>query len=744
MMYSAKRVGTSRTRKILSRYYGRNRYWTPLTGRILGGWPDCLMEEWIRALRSLQYTGRRLSLPSQGTATPTPTQSLYRLSFASFSTTPAPANEKNDPTSLRIIISYITDVEGDAEYLKRYVQQSKLLCFRAVPKSSLSSSSKTFPYPEWIDFIPTSQVLSTKDPRNSASTTTTPTITAHPKRRKRTTSTKNNGINNDPQTQTSSSSPASCIETHLVYGGDVWDQGGSDLYVIRQLISLQQRYPQRVHFIMGNRDINKMRLSTELLGPLSLPLHADPPKMISLSSSTTIETTTTTTSAYLQDAPTQSIARKFPQKAYWLAEPYLMGDSLFSSSPVEHLQWILEKTMGSPRAFEHRRCELEQQFPERSIGDMDVLDSYLQSTHPITGEMGQYLAQAKLALRMGQVLFLHGALPLTDELLQNGYHPNLWDDLTFAMPWLPSNVSARDVAVESIADWLNALNAFATDRVRDWQQSVIDTSLATMHDSNAPWSARGGYAHPFRHTQLVQYGMGWTPNRKRNPTIVYNSWCTNGMPRHFFPPATAAFSAATKDFFEKCQVALICSGHQPQGDIPTPIRVPLSRNNQKMGWIWCCDTSYSGDVLYYNSPLTKEDHKNQPFNPGRGGSRSGRGMHAVSEVLIHLCGKTGEVLDAYCHGTLSDGTRYQTESLDFTTKNFGHSQSTDAFTVGTLAAGYSCIPSVEGRPSDAMPWWTRAELSPECEGDAKKYLLASGEKFKVWNYVAKCHSRVPN
>jgi hypothetical protein len=44
----------------------------------------------------------------------------------------------------------------------------------------------------------------------------------------------------------------------LVFGGDVWDQGGS-LYVIRQLLDFTTTLSGPRAFRNGNRDVNKMR-----------------------------------------------------------------------------------------------------------------------------------------------------------------------------------------------------------------------------------------------------------------------------------------------------------------------------------------------------------------------------------------------------------------------------------------------------------------------------------------------------
>jgi hypothetical protein len=53
-------------------------------------------------------------------------------------------------------------------------------------------------------------------------------------------------------------------DCHFVFGGDVVDRGYGDLRVLADLIGLKRNYFDRVHFIMGNRDINKMRIPVEL------------------------------------------------------------------------------------------------------------------------------------------------------------------------------------------------------------------------------------------------------------------------------------------------------------------------------------------------------------------------------------------------------------------------------------------------------------------------------------------------
>jgi hypothetical protein len=52
--------------------------------------------------------------------------------------------------------------------------------------------------------------------------------------------------------------------TTFVFGGDSQDKGIGDIRFVKILLDLKERYPDRVVFIMGNRDANKLRFTTEL------------------------------------------------------------------------------------------------------------------------------------------------------------------------------------------------------------------------------------------------------------------------------------------------------------------------------------------------------------------------------------------------------------------------------------------------------------------------------------------------
>lgn len=516
-----------------------------------------------------------------------------------------------------VVITYLTDVEGDKAYLDRYVQNSKVLQF--------CEASEDFPYDQCISFKSDNSML--------------------------------------------------------IYGGDVWDKGGFDLYVIRQLLDLKRRYPNRVQMIMGNRDIVKLRILQELgvMNTEKLPEH---PGLL------------------------------------WLKGTGRVGDPDSSpppKEPVERLKWILSQTMGSPQAFEHRLNELQSENKNLNITDMDVVRSYQLSCHP-QGELGQYLSKANLVIKLGPILVVHGSLPLTEDAIVNAAkkgQKSVWDDLTFCMPWiLPGESAKENYGVTSIDEWLEALNQFGRDRVQNWKDEIKSIEEGKPFDPNV-WAYKAGYHNGPTYSALIQYGMGMKLNRKQNPTVVYNSFTPKGMPHKFFPNAEGEYLKYTKEFFDRARIQLVLAGHKPQGDMPNPIRVDSS------AWVLCCDTSYSGDTIWYDDDnvTAKEAMRT---NSGQGKASSFRGDVAVSEVLLEL-GAFGSMLKSVkYHGVLSDGTEYETINL------LDHGENS---MIGQVAPDH-LVPSEKESPHQGR-WWLKSVFS---DGS---HLFYAGEGFDVWNFVSK-------
>jgi hypothetical protein len=512
------------------------------------------------------------------------------------------------------LITYLTDVEGDAAYLDRYVENSRVLRFSADSVSAPSSKSEKpeQQYPQGlIDF------------------------------------TSDNAI--------------------LIFGGDIWDKGGSDLYVIRQLLSLKNRYPDRVHFILGNRDINKMRLWQEI----QCDTHGG---------------------------------------VWW--RPEWKPDPSWSSS--RRLQWILANTMGSPKAFEHRRNELQREQQQQSssssgattISDEQVLQSYLDSCHALDGEMGEYLSHGQLILSIGQLLVVHGALPW---MAASTSSPTDEAAYQLSLPWL-SSAEQQERSDISPSEWIDSLNDFCQSQLDQWRQSFdqsTDGAWATVGGFHySPQSATSNHSY----SGLMQYGMGWLPSKERIPTIVYSSWIQNGMPRKFFPKSDddddddntdllALQKQQTLQFMDDANVQVILSGHQPQGDLPTPIRLDDNGSSVPPKLILACDTSYSGDVQWF--------YKNGAASEAAE-VVGGRGSKAVCEVLLEQCPATGYIHTVMHHGVLSNGQSFE---------------STNLLTDPTIGRLLSTAP-----PDTSRPWWVKAQLKDT-------QLLSTAEGYNVVNAI---------
>ena len=250
---------------------------------------------------------------------------------------------------------------------------------------------------------------------------------------------------------------------HFVFGGDISDKGGSDLYVMRHLLSLKERYPNNVHFILGNRDINKMRII-------------------------------------------QEIGYKRHKGCYWLKGSGKIGDPLIGNVPldgVSTLKWMLQGTMGCPETFELRREELQQELGKSNISDEKVLESFVETCHPF-GPLGRYLSSAKLALQIGKTLFVHGALPITDEVINNVKDDpsSLWDDFNFAMPWNEDNGYKPKIKFD---EWMIQLNTFAEEEIQSWISKYTQKPEKLTYSSI--WAPQGGYRCSSAGGSLMQYGM---------------------------------------------------------------------------------------------------------------------------------------------------------------------------------------------------------------------------------------------
>ncbi|KAL7554345.1 hypothetical protein ACHAWF_018112 [Thalassiosira exigua] len=366
---------------------------------------------------------------------------------------------------------------------------------------------------------------------------------------------------------------------------------------------------------MGNRDINKMRIVDELgIGSYgedqSLPQHGG---------------------------------------VYWLNGRVCSGlpadpdDNVPSEDAAVRLKWMLRKTMGSVDAFELRRNELKREriaildvdngsscsldsvkADDVDVTDDEVVQSYIHSCNPVHGIMSEYLTRAKLMIRFGPVLFVHGAVPFSKN------HSDVNESLEFPTPWVQPNSSHEAGATcKSLSDWADALNDFASNQVKGWKEYHEYLAGGKSKPLCGVWATEGGYFNTSSRSgklfgSLMQYGMGTLPDRSKTQSCVYNSWMHDGLPREDLFGSVESMRKVFK-LFEREGIRLILSGHQPIGDAPWPIQVSQNGDDTKL-WIIPCDTSFSGDTSW-TSLQGYESCESKSL--GRGLGTSGRGEVAL-------------------------------------------------------------------------------------------------------------------
>lgn len=338
---------------------------------------------------------------------------------------------------------------------------------------------------------------------------------------------------------------------HFVYGGDVCDRGKGDIRILSDLVNLKESYPDRVHLLLGNRDMNKMRL----------PFMLHP-----------------------------TILKDVSPWGFWV--PKDPGVSACSTA-TERLQWGLAKTMGSPISFESRREELIELG--LSSEDEDVTDSYLQLVKP-DGLLTKYIEQAKICVILGDMIFIHGALhennfewvpPMAETITPGCDHATALDRINDGkLGWLCKG---------NIRQWAEAVNIWKDSEIADYKKNYPVYSEVFVHGASDVWDYEGGYEHPQPGSRLLQYGMGSLPGEKpapTNPTVIYSSYLNMGK--------IMELECNVAEALIKNGITKVVVGHQPQAD------AALILDNYGVQVI-SFDNSYSGFVQWPVEQLEKKD-----------------------------------------------------------------------------------------------------------------------------------------
>jgi len=340
-------------------------------------------------------------------------------------------------------------------------------------------------------------------------------------------------------------------DSMFVFGGDCQDRGIGDIRFVNLLLKFKDEYPDRVEFIIGNRDANKIRIYSEMSEKIdSGDLKAK--------------------SKYLA---------KYDNFPYWVNKgeritlrKYL-NDNNLKINAVSRLKYILDYTMGSNDSFVKRRKELSiilNKSPD-SISDNDIVTSFLNSVSPNPKNikntndnyMLKYLKNGKIAYIFGEHIFVHGAVNKNNI----GYIPN------------NKNI------VDDVGKWVYGLNK--------WFQKDLKEYMANPE--------YGGISKKRKGYKIIDYAVP-----SDNKTVVYSDNLKNGNGRYI--------NVKVIKYLNKGGVHSIISGHRPHGDCPLVLRskkltaVSADTSYSKMGHRskWGIDNrgnAVSEVLLYLNGDI---------------------------------------------------------------------------------------------------------------------------------------------
>jgi hypothetical protein len=221
----------------------------------------------------------------------------------------------------------------------------------------------------------------------------------------------------------------------FVYGGDSQDKGIGDIRFVKMLLKFKKKYPERVQFIIGNRDGNKIRLCSELNIDLK-------------------DEGIMTNKEWQYWIPYEK--RVTPQE-------YLIKNNLNperDNTWPNRLKWLLKETMGAEGAFERRKKELAiiREKTEDEITDDEVVQSYRDECDPADGKenfMLQYLQQANVAWMYGSTLFVHGGIN----------------------PKNIGRVPGKIHMIDNARVWVNELNLWAKNELNNFMKNPTNPEM---------------------------------------------------------------------------------------------------------------------------------------------------------------------------------------------------------------------------------------------------------------------------
>lgn len=367
----------------------------------------------------------------------------------------------------------------------------------------------------------------------------------------------------------------------FVYGGDAVDKGPGDIRIVRALASLKSRYRDRVHLLVGNRDLNKLRLPSELSESDMTRDVDDIPKPFWNEKAKSLR-------EYLENTR--------EEKSVDGAKESL--DDV--NTRAERLRYMFRHTLGCPDTFEFRREEvrlLKQIYGEYppdpdthdvtplreevkdsteliliGVSDEEVVDSFLYEMGP-EGSLRQYLHLSSIAAIVGNTIFVHGAI----DRLTMKYVPS--PTTKFELPKsLPPPFEAPYAAtptdgkiIENVHEWVQNLNSYLHRGLDDFVARPEWNEERTSRGGESVLAIQCRPAMWGRSVVCNSYADGGviaTPDAEAERKRATRAARERSDPVQFEGIASDAMDPEPAGWLSRHGIRRVVVGHKPTGDCP--------------------------------------------------------------------------------------------------------------------------------------------------------------------------------
>eukprot|EP00966_Prymnesium_polylepis_P334389 7389761-Prymnesium_polylepis.3 len=318
----------------------------------------------------------------------------------------------------------------------------------------------------------------------------------------------------------------------LIHGGDTCDKGGvmgGSIRVVRTLCRLKRKYPNRVVLLLGNRDLNKLRMTSELNVSSKYydrRLVAEavwPAPWVPAAKRVTPELFIRKVLAKQLECDPDEVP----------AEDVDAADSLSN-----RLRWMYKETMGADGEFDRQWAEqaMLQGVRKEMLSEEQVAQGIVRSMCA-GGWMRELLTLGQLAFIHRDTLFVHGGLAggpwegSADGVDCFGYVPG----------WAERFDDARA--------WVHELNEWKQAQLAEWLEQPLWAE--TSRQEGAPWRAASAIIDYVAPGCVPSVVMGRQLNKK-------------GMPQPLSAELVSKLNAGG--------VTKLAVGHTPHGNAPTLVQ----------------------------------------------------------------------------------------------------------------------------------------------------------------------------